>query len=126
VNQDRFERFQVGLTEVSRLLLPFAIIWLLGSIGLGWLVKSFVILLGLLVLTPILAFVGFRWWLSRNLIQSDCPVCHYEFASLNHSEFNCPNCGEALRAENQKFNRLTPADTIDVSAVEVLADSTDD
>ncbi len=119
MNQNRFDGLQIGLAEISRLLLPFAIIWLLGSLGLGWLVKSFFILLLLLLLMPVLAFLGFRWWLSRNLVQAKCPVCSYEFMSLNASEFNCPSCGEPLKAENGAFQRLTPPGTIDVSAVEV-------
>jgi len=119
VNQNNLKPFQIGMAEVSRLLFPFFIIWLLGAIGLGWLVKSLLILFGLLLVAPILAFVGFRWWLKRNLIQSQCPVCNYEFVSLNKSEFRCPNCSEPLKAENGNFTRLVPAGTIDVSAVEV-------
>ena len=126
MNQDSFKNFQVGLSEISRLLLPFAVIWLLGAIGLGWLVKSFFILFGLILITPAIAYFGFRWWLKRNLIQAACPVCHYEFVSLNKTEFRCPSCSEALKAENGRFNRLTPPGTIDVSAVEVPAQSIED
>jgi hypothetical protein len=99
--------------------MPFAIIWLLATIGLGWLVKSFFILIGLILVTPVIAFLGFQWWLKRNLIESDCPICHYAFVSLNKTEFRCPSCGEPLSAENGHFHRLTPPGTIDVSAVEV-------
>lgn len=119
MNQDSLKNFQIGLSEVSRLLLPFAVIWLLGAVGLGWLVKSFFILIGLLLITPVIAFLGFRWWLSRNLIQANCPVCNYEFVSLNKTDFRCPHCSEPLRAENGHFSRLTPPGTIDISAVEV-------
>lgn len=119
MNQDTLKNFRMGLAEVSRFLLPFAVLWLLGSIGLGWLVKSFFILIGLLFLTPVLAFFGFRWWLRRNLVQSVCPVCSHEFMGLNRAEFNCPSCGETLRAEQGVFARVTPPGTIDVSAVEV-------
>ncbi|MCL6434379.1 MAG: hypothetical protein K6T90_09200 [Leptolyngbyaceae cyanobacterium HOT.MB2.61] len=121
MNQDGFKNFQIGLTEISRLLMPFAVLWLLGAIGLGWLVKSFLILIGLILVTPVIAFFGFQWWLKRNLIQSTCPVCQYEFMSLNKAEFRCPSCGEPLKAENGRFNRLTPPGTIDISAVEVPA-----
>lgn len=126
VNQDSFKNFQIGFAEVSRLVLPFAVIWLLGSIGLGWLVKSFFILIGLILITPVIAFLGFRWWLRRNLIQADCPVCHYECVNLNQAEFHCPNCNEPLKVEDGRFNRLTPPGTIEVSAVEVSAQVVDD
>jgi predicted RNA-binding Zn-ribbon protein involved in translation (DUF1610 family) len=119
MRQDSLRNLQIGLTEVSRLLLPFAILWLLGAIGLGWLVNSVLILLGIIIVTPIVAYFGFRWWLRRNLVQAACPVCSQEFASLNQTEFRCPNCGEPLRAEHGRFQRLTPPDTIEVSAIEV-------
>jgi hypothetical protein len=126
VNQDSLKNFQLGLTEVSRLLLPFAILWLLGAVGLGWLVKSFFILIGLIMITPVIAFLGFRWWLKRNLVQAACPVCQFEFVSLNGTEFRCPSCSEPLKAEQGRFNRLSPPGTIDVSAVEVPAQTIED
>ncbi len=119
MNQDGLKNFQLGIAEVSRILLPFFIIWLLGAIGLGWLVKSLFILFGLILVAPILAFFGFRWWLKRNLVQANCPVCGYEFMSLNQSEFSCPSCNEPLKAEGGKFNRLLPPGTIEVNAVDV-------
>lgn len=126
MNQDSFRNLQVGLTEVSRFLLPFLIIWFLGAIGLGWLVNSLLILFGLLLIAPILVFVGFRWWLKRNLVQGACPVCSYEIVGLNKGEIQCPSCGEPLKVENGRFNRLTPPGTIDVNAVEVSVQTLED
>lgn len=111
--------FQFNFSNLTRWLLILAVIWLLGSVGLGWLVNSFLILVGLLVLAPVAAFVGFRWWLQRNLVQNQCPVCRYEFTGLNRTQLKCPSCGEQLTVEQGQFNRLTPPGTIDVQAVEV-------
>lgn len=119
MNQNSFKDLQLGLTDISRFLFPFLIIWLLGAIGLGWLVKSLIFLFGLLLIAPIVAFVGFRWWLKRNVIQSDCPVCSFESVNLKGAEFRCPNCNEPLKVEDQRFTRLVPSGTIDVSAVEI-------
>jgi hypothetical protein len=119
VNQNSLKDLQLGLADISRLLLPFLIIWLLGAIGLGWLVKSLLFLFGLLLIAPIVAFVGFRWWLKRNVIQSVCPVCDFESVNLKGAEFRCPNCNEPLRVEDKRFTRLVPSGTIDVSAVEI-------
>lgn len=126
MNQENLKTLQTGMTEVSRLLFPFLLIWLLGAIGLGWLVKSLLILFALLLVAPIAIFIGFRWWLKRNLIQAECPVCQYEFVSLNQSEFRCPNCSEPLKAEQGHFTRLVPPGTIDVSAVEVTVQKIED
>ena len=94
---------------------------LLGSVGLGWVVNGFLILLGFLLVLPILVIWGVQWWLKRNLIQDQCPVCDYEFTGFKKTEFNCPNCGEPLQIVSGKFSRITPPGTIDVNAVEVKA-----
>lgn len=129
--QDNFDQmslksFQFNFPNLVGWLTFIAVIWLLGAVGLGWLVNSFFILVGLLLLAPVLAFFGFQWWLQRNLVQSECPVCHSEFTGLNRTQLQCPSCGELLKVELGKFNRLTPPGTIDVQAVEVPAQSIED
>ncbi|MBM0740604.1 hypothetical protein JOY44_03055 [Phormidium sp. CLA17] len=125
MNQNSLKDLQLGLSDVSRLLLPFLVIWLLGAIGLGWLVKSLLFLFGLLLIAPIVAFVGFRWWLKRNVIQAECPVCGFESVNLKSAEFRCPNCNDPLKVEGTRFVRLVPSGTIDVSAVEIETNATD-
>ncbi len=100
--------------------------WALGAVGLGWLVQSFLILVIIVAVTPILLFLGLRFWLRQNLIQAPCPVCSFEFASLNNSKTRCPNCGEAVDVVNRQFVRQTPPGTIDVAAVEVTSQALDE
>ena len=105
-------------------LLNFLIIaLLLGAVGLGWVVNGILILFALLFILPLIGWFGFNWWLKRNLVQDQCPVCTHQFAALNGTESRCPNCGEPLRVESGHFHRLTPPGTIDVEAVEVSAKS---
>ena len=99
---------------------------LLTSVGLGWVINGFLILLAFLFITPVLAFWGFQWWLKRKLVQDSCPVCSYEFTGFKNTEFRCPNCGEALQVKGENFSRLTPPGTIDIDAVEVSAHQIDD
>ncbi|WP_138497047.1 hypothetical protein [Nostoc sp. PA-18-2419] len=120
-----FKSSQLNLLNLRPWLTLLAVIWLLASLGLGWLVNSLLIIFGLLLLAPIVAFFGFRWWLQRNLIADQCPVCRYEFTALNNSQVQCPNCGESLLVQNH-FQRLTPAGTIDVKAIEVPTQSLED
>jgi hypothetical protein len=96
---------------------------ILTSIGLGWVIKGFVVLIGLLFIAPVIAFWGFQWWLKRKLIQAQCPVCSYEFTGFKNTEFNCPSCGEALQVEAEGFTRITPPGTIDIDAIEVSVQS---
>ena len=121
-----FKTFQSNLSHVRPWLTLFAIVWLLGTFGLSWLVNSLLIILALLFVTPILAFFGFRWWLQRSLITQNCPVCGTEITGLNNTQLQCPNCGEKLIVQNRTLQRFTPEGTIDVTAVEVSAKSIED
>lgn len=115
-----------SLSIVRPWLTVFFVVWLLGFIGLGWLIKSFLVLVALILLTPIAAFLALRWWLQRNLVQDQCPVCSYEFVGLNQTQTHCPNCNEPIQIEDQHFQRLTPPGTIDIQAVEVASQVIED
>lgn len=120
----KFSQFNVpGLTCALTVLLSF---WLLSAIGLGWLAKSVLILLVCLVTLPAIAFFVFRWWLKRNLVEDNCPVCGYQFTALNQTQMRCPSCSEPLLIEQGDFKRVTPPGTIDVQAVEVSVQQIED
>ena len=92
---------------------------LLGSVGLQWVVNGVLIIIALLIITPIIALWGFRWWLKKNLIQDNCPVCDYGLTGLANNTVTCTNCGAELKVESGKFIRETPPGTIDVDVVDV-------
>ncbi len=119
MNQHSSKIFRFQLPSVGSLLTLIVVIWLVWSIGLNGIINSFLILMGLSIIAPVLIWWGFRWWLSRNLIESQCPVCAYEFRAFNHTQSQCPNCGEPIQIENGQFQRLTPPGTIDVQAIDV-------
>ncbi len=118
--------FQFSLSNLRLWLSLLAVTWLLASLGLGWLVNSLLIIVGLLLLAPVLVFFGFRWWLQHNLVNDHCPVCGYEFSGLNNTQLQCPNCSEQLLVQQRHFQRFTPEGTIDVTAVEVQVQSLED
>ncbi|MEO0406918.1 MAG: hypothetical protein AAF289_06165 [Cyanobacteria bacterium P01_A01_bin.135] len=119
MNQDFRSLRLSGLSRISNWLVLLGIIWLLGSVGLGWLVKSVFILMGLLIVTPVIAFWGLRWWLSRNLVEASCPVCSTPLVGINGQQTRCPNCQEVLQASEGEFFRPTPPGTVDVEVVDV-------
>jgi predicted RNA-binding Zn-ribbon protein involved in translation (DUF1610 family) len=121
-----FNNSQLNLLNFRPWLTALAIAWLLASLGLGWLVNSLLIIFGLILLAPVVAFFGFRWWLERNLVTDQCPVCNYEFTGLNNSQMQCPNCGENVMVQKGHFQRFAPEGTIDVTAVEVPAQQLDE
>ena len=114
-----FKISQLNFENIRPWVTLLVIIWLLSALGLGWLVNSLLILFGFLLLAPVIAFIGLRWWLQRNLVTGNCPVCAYQLTSLNQTQLQCPNCSEQLVVEQGHFQRLTPEGTIDVKAVEV-------
>jgi len=121
---DRFNKLlQINTSGIGCWASVILTLFLLTSVGLGWVIKGFVISLGLLFIAPIVVFWGFQWWLKRKLIQSDCPVCNYEFTGFKNTEFNCPSCGKELQVEANSFSRITPPGTIEVDAIEVSAKS---
>ncbi|HEY9801009.1 MAG TPA: hypothetical protein V6D25_11670 [Leptolyngbyaceae cyanobacterium] len=121
-----FNNSQLNLLNFRPWLTALAIAWLLASLGLGWLVNSLLIIFGLLLLAPVVAFFGFRWWLERNLVTDQCPVCNYQFTGLNNSQLQCPNCGENVTIQKGRFQRFAPEGTIDVTAIEVPSQQLED
>ncbi|APB33016.1 hypothetical protein GlitD10_0702 [Gloeomargarita lithophora Alchichica-D10] len=95
------------------------VLFLLSSLGLGWLVRGLSLLMLLVILTPTLLTLGLRWWLSRNLVTGACPVCGFGVQGVTHTPTQCPHCGERLQVTGGQFVRFTPPGIVDVSAVEV-------
>lgn len=108
-------------------LLSFILVSLLfGSVGLGWIVNGVLIFFALIIIIPVIAFFALRWWLQRNLVEDQCPVCNYSFTGFNDTECRCPSCGEVLQVTSGKFKRIAPPGTIDVEVVEVSSSTLDD
>ena len=122
MNNNSPNLFQVNLPRFQSWLTILAVGLLLGSLGLGWVVKSALVVVGLAIITPIIGFLGFFWWLRRSIVEAECPVCSNPLQGVNGSEIQCTNCGEVLKVDRGQFVRDTPADTIDVIAVEVVQD----
>ncbi|MFB2893351.1 hypothetical protein ACE1CI_10600 [Aerosakkonemataceae cyanobacterium BLCC-F50] len=120
------KNFQFNVPGLGCALSIFLSFWLLSAIGLGWLAKSVLILMVCLVTLPAIAFFVFRWWLKRNLVEDNCPVCGYEFTGLNKTQMRCPSCSEPLLIEEGHFKRVTPPGTIDVQAIEVSTQQIED
>ena len=119
MNPNGFKNIYTFSSGLRFWLVTIAIIWLISSVGLWWLVQSVFILIGILLLLPIVAFVGFQIWLRRSLANGNCPVCNQSLIGINNQKLQCPSCGEALVVENKTFQRVTPPGTVDVDVVDV-------
>jgi hypothetical protein len=119
VNQNFTKLVSINNSGLGCLLTFILGAFLLTSIGLGWVVNGFLILMAILAVSPVIAVWGLRWWLKQNLVEDACPVCNYEFTGFKNTDCRCPNCGEALQVEGNRFKRITPPGTIDVDAIDV-------
>lgn len=119
MNDDFTKGLRINFSGIGCWLTLILVGWLLWSVGLGWLVNSVLIMIVLLLLAPVVAWFGFRWWLKRKLIEDSCPVCQYEFTGFEGTTCRCPSCSEPLKVEGGSFQRITPPGTIDVEAIEV-------
>ncbi|MBT9313818.1 hypothetical protein [Leptothoe spongobia] len=99
---------------------------LMTTVGIGWLLKSLLVLIVLLVSIPILLIVGAQFWLKRNLVEGACPSCSQPLTGFQSMmPMSCPNCGVALQAKDGTFVRVAPEGTIDVDVVDVDTVGTD-
>lgn len=118
--KDSFNKFtQIDISGFKNLLLTLAVVILLSSIGLGWLVNGLLIIVGLIILAPIVVILILGWAVKTNQMTDECPMCNYEISAFNGMELQCPNCGEPLKVEKGKLKRLAPPGTIDVEAIEI-------
>jgi predicted RNA-binding Zn-ribbon protein involved in translation (DUF1610 family) len=124
VNQRNFKSIAINFSGIGFWLVTLAIILLLSSLGLGWLLKSIFVVLLILFLTPVIALIALRWWLKRNVIEDQCPSCEVSFLVVNNTQGQCPNCGERVTVKDRKFVRYSPPGTIDVDVVEVSSKDT--
>jgi hypothetical protein len=95
-------------------LTTILVIWGLSFLGLGWIINSVFILIGVLIAIPIIGAIALQWWISRSLVTSSCPVCQHTSTATVNSQFYCPSCGEPLQIESRKFTRIATPGTIDV------------
>ncbi|QQE63867.1 hypothetical protein GFS31_05380 [Leptolyngbya sp. BL0902] len=120
MSQPGFRQIQFNLSGLGCWLTLLGFLWLLGAVGLGWIVKSLAVIVVLILLIPVFAFVGARFWLKRNLIQADCPVCTTPLTGLKDAATQCPNCGTLLTTTAKGFQRPAEEGTIDITAVDVV------
>ncbi|MEM8612168.1 MAG: hypothetical protein AAGF93_09140 [Cyanobacteria bacterium P01_H01_bin.105] len=99
---------------------------LMTTVGIGWLLKSLLVLIVLLLLIPIVLIVGVQFWLKRNLVEGQCPACSQSLTGFKSIPLSCPNCGVALQASDGNFSRVASEGTIDVDVINVDAVDNDD
>ena len=99
---------------------------LMTTVGIGWLLKSLLVLIFLLLLIPVVLVVGVQFWLKRNLVEGTCPTCSQPLTGFKTIALSCPSCGIALQVADGTFVRVAAEGTIDVDAINVDVSNMDD
>lgn len=76
-----------------------------------------------ILIAPVLAFFALQFWIKRNLVQGNCPVCEQPLTSLKNLKMPCPNCGTELSVTGEGFERFAADGVIDVQAVDMQSDT---
>ena len=120
-----FRQLQLNFSGTGCWLSLIVGFMVLTTVGLGWLLKSLLVLVSLLLLLPVVLIVGGQFWLKRNLVEGACPSCAQPLTGFKPIPLSCPNCGIALQAKDGAFVRVASDGTIDVDVVNVETVSTD-
>lgn len=118
MNQN-FNQLQIRFPGLGCWLFILAAVWLLGAIGLSGVIKSIFVLVLFILLAPVLAFFALQFWVKRNLVTGNCPVCEQPLTSLKSLKMPCPNCGTELLASQAGFERFATDGVIDIQAVDI-------
>ena len=78
------------------------------------------------MLAPARAFLGLQFWVKRNLVEGNCPVCEQSLTGVKSLKIPCPNCGTEVVATADGFDRVATDGVIDVQVVDVQSSSAAD
>lgn len=105
----------------GQVMLWAGLVWLVITGRIGFIFDSFLVLFAFVTIVPVLAVLGFRWWLSRQLVQGTCPSCGSVVTGLKGQSFPCTVCGNTVQGETTgNFSVKDPTSaTIDIDAKEI-------
>jgi hypothetical protein len=118
VNQN-FNQLQVRFPGLGCWLFILGAVWIISAIGIGGILKSIFAIVVLVFLAPILGFLALQFWLKRNVVNGNCPVCEQSLVGLKASQMSCLNCGTELSVTETGFERFASNGIIDIQAVDV-------
>jgi len=110
-------------TVVGQAVLWGGLVYLVASGNLGWIFDSVFLLIGLSLVSPLVAVLVLRFWLKRNVVQGECANCGFPQAARKKGPpFPCIACGKSIvPGESGVFELEFAKDvTVDVSAVDVI------
>lgn len=105
----------------GQIILWGGLVWLVVTGRIGVLFDSFLILFAIVTIVPVIALLGFRWWINRQVVRGTCPSCGANVTSLRGQTFQCTSCGSTMQDEDRgNFSVKDPSSaTIDIDAKEI-------
>eukprot|EP00274_Cyanoptyche_gloeocystis_P000352 CAMPEP_0196660580 /NCGR_PEP_ID=MMETSP1086-20130531/40465_1 /TAXON_ID=77921 /ORGANISM="Cyanoptyche gloeocystis , Strain SAG4.97" /LENGTH=185 /DNA_ID=CAMNT_0041995059 /DNA_START=320 /DNA_END=877 /DNA_ORIENTATION=- len=89
-------------STLGQALIALTVLWLIFSGRLAWLFDSILILIAIVTLPAVISFAAFRWWLSKQLVTAQCPVCGNTLSVLVKTPLvQCARCSSILRLNDE-------------------------
>lgn len=117
MNQN-FNQLQGRFPQLGCWLFLLIAFWVIGAIGITGIIKSIFALVLFLLLAPVLGFWALQFWIKRNLVEGNCPVCAQPLTGIKNMKTPCPSCGTEVVATSNGFERASADGVIDVQVVE--------
>ncbi len=86
-------------TNTGQAVLWGGLLWLLLTGRIGWIFDSFLFILFVFSVVPIIGIFVLRWWLNSQLERGQCPSCGAPVTGLKGRAFQCMNCGQVVKPE---------------------------
>ena len=115
----QFNQLQTRFPGLGCWLFAFIAIWVVGAIGITGILKSIFAVVLFLILAPVLLSLAVQFWLKRNLVTGDCPVCEQSLVCIKQSKTVCPNCATEVTATAEGLERVAADGVIDVQAIDI-------
>lgn len=108
-------------TNTGQAVLWGGLLWLLLTGRIGWIFDSFLFLLFIFSVVPVVGIIVLRWWVNRQLHQGQCPNCGSQVTGLKGRAFQCMVCGTVVNSDSgESFSVNDPKTaTIDIEAKRV-------
>lgn len=97
-------------------------VWLVLSGNASIIFDSFLFILLLVTVVPILGLLAFRLWAGSQLVQGTCPNCGSPVSGIRNKPFQCMSCGQVVKGEsngNFTWGGEPSSATIDVDVIDV-------
>lgn len=106
----------------GQIVLWAGFVWLVLSGNASIIFDSFLFILLLVTVVPIVGLFAFRLWATSQMVEGTCPNCGKPVNGMRNKPFQCMSCGQVVKGEKNgdfSWGAEPSSATIDVDVIEV-------